>query len=213
MTRPYVKGNLLIALLSAIKYTITVVKRKRENTCGHWDCKKPVAENSFLCSQHYEDWTRGLMDRCPKCGRFKEVKYQLCLDCYFGRPVATWEPRTVIPTSKQYRKVEYSDTWVDGYMRPDRFFVYILELDGGYLYVGHTEDLRKRLAEHREQKIPSAPGYNPKLQYVQIVATQKVAELHEDELKRLLISNPEQIHLMIDDFCQRMRELGFEQDS
>lgn len=136
--------------------------------------------------------------------------YHLCLDCYFGRPVAQWEPSSPIPTPKQSYKVELSDAWVDGYLRHDKFFIYILEFDEGDLYIGHTADLNKQLSEHRKPKTPSTTGQNPKLQYVQIVATQKVAELREAELKRLINSNPNQIRLMIWDFRNRMRELGYD---
>ena len=136
--------------------------------------------------------------------------YRLCLDCYFGRRVARRKPLTVIPSQKQSYKVEYSDAWVDGYLRPDRFFVYILEFDEGYFYVGHTADLRKQLAEHGVQKTSPTTGRNPQLQYLHIVATKKAAELHEAELKKLIESNPRQIRLMISHFRGRMRELGVE---
>jgi len=139
--------------------------------------------------------------------------YQLCLDCYFGRPVTQWEPPVEIPAQKQSYKVEYSDAWVDGYRRPDRCFIYILEFEDGALSVGHTADIRKQLSEYREQKTSSTAGRNPKLQYLQIVATKEAAELRETELKGLMVSNPEQIRLMIDDFRGRMGNLGLEKDS
>ncbi len=190
-----------------------MLRRKSRNICGHWGCQKRIPDDEFLCAEHYDDWVNGLIDRCPKCGRFKDVSYQLCLDCYFGRPVAQWEPPVEIPAQKQSYKVEYSEAWVDGYMRPDRFFVYILELDDGTLYVAHTTDLRKQLSEYREQKTASTAGRNPRLQYLQIVATKDAAELRETELKRLIASNPEQIGLMIYDFRGHMRDLGLKDDS
>jgi len=137
----------------------------------------------------------------------------MCQDCYFGRPVAPWKPPAAMPTPKQHYKVEYSDSWVDGYMKPDRFFVYILEFADGGFYVGHTENLRKQLSEHKDPTISSAAMRNPKLQYVQIVASQKVAELRETELKKMIDSNPEQIRLMIYDFRGHMRQLGLEETS
>ena len=89
-------------------------------------------------------------------------------------------------------------------------FVYILELDGGGFYADYTADLRKRFAEHKAQKIPSSAGRNPRLQYVQTIATQRAAELRVAELKRLIESNPEQIRLMIKDFRAHLRESGLE---
>jgi len=137
--------------------------------------------------------------------------YQLCLDCYFGRPVKPWKPTVEIPAPKKTQKVELSEAWVDGHMRPDRFFIYILELDDGVLYVGHTADLREHLSEHKAQKVSATAGRSPKLQYAQIVATKEVAEEREIELKELIRSNPDQIHLMITDFRGRMHELGYKQ--
>ncbi|MBI2329122.1 MAG: GIY-YIG nuclease family protein [Chloroflexi bacterium] len=136
--------------------------------------------------------------------------YQKCLDCYVGRPVARWEPSVVIPVPEKSYQVEYSDTWVDGHMRLDRFFVYIVEFDGGDLRVGHTKDIKKRLSEYRDDKKSSSSGGNPKLQYLQVIATEKAAELHEAELKRLMESNPDQIRLMISQFHHHMREFGLE---
>ncbi|MFC2005415.1 GIY-YIG nuclease family protein [Chloroflexota bacterium] len=187
-----------------------MIRRKSKNICGHWDCNRHIPDNQFLCTEHYEDWDNGLVDQCPKCDRFKDINYQLCLDCYLGRRVAPWKPPVVIPVPKQQYKVEYSDAWIDGYMRRDRFLVYILGLDNGEFYVGHTTDLRKRLSEHREQQTSSTAGRNPKLQYLQSVATQVAAELREAELKRLIESNPDQVRLMIEDFQGHMRELGFQ---
>ncbi|MFC2016591.1 GIY-YIG nuclease family protein [Chloroflexota bacterium] len=193
-----------------LKYTVAGMRRKNKNICGYWDCKKHIPNDDFLCAEHYESWSDGLIDRCPKCGRFKDIMYQLCLDCYFGRTVAPWEPPAVIPAQKQHYKVEYSDAWIDGHMRPDRLFVYILQFDNGDFYVGHTAELGKRFFEDTNQQTSSTAGGNPKLQYLEIVATKKAAELREDELKRLIDSNPSQIHLMIANFHKHMSELGLD---
>ncbi len=190
-----------------------MIWRRNKNICAFWDCKKRIPDDDFLCDEHQEKWVAGLIDRCPKCGRFKDIAYQLCQDCYFGRPVSPWEPPAEIPVPKRQYKVEYSDVWEDGYLRPDKFFVYILELDEGDFYIGHTADLTKQLSEHRDSEKSATAGRSSKLQYLQIVATQKAAELREVELKRLMLSNPEQIRLMIADFRLHMRELGYKQYS
>ncbi|MFC1988110.1 hypothetical protein ACFLVH_06220 [Chloroflexota bacterium] len=190
-----------------------MLRWRNKKPCGYWNCNKTVKGGEFLCPGHYESWVNGLIDRCPKCGRFKDIAYQLCLDCYISRPVKPWEPSVIIPASKQPHKVEYSDAWVDGYMRPDRVLIYILELDDGVLYVGHTADLRKGLSEHREQKVAATAGRHPKLRYAEAVAGKHVAELRQDELEKLIESNPGQIRLMIGDFQNDMRKLGFEESS
>ncbi|MFC2073214.1 GIY-YIG nuclease family protein [Chloroflexota bacterium] len=187
-----------------------MLRRKKKNICGYWDCEKQLPDNHFLCSEHYKEWEEGTLDRCPKCGRFKDVQYYLCLDDYFGRPVAKWEPSVAIPAPKQYHEVQYSEVWTDGYRQPERVFVYILKLADGGFYVGHTTDIRKRFAEHRDAQIASTAGRNPKLQYMEISVNQKAAELREDELKRLVESNPRQIQLMINKFHDHMVEFGLE---
>jgi len=184
--------------------------RKRRKTCGHYDCKKRIRDDEFLCPEHYQGWIDGLIDRCPNCGRFKDVMYRLCLDCYVGRQVAPWEPSVPIPEPKQRYRTEYSEAWIDGYLRPDRFFIYILEFDDDELCVGHTTDIRKRLAEYEKPGLTR--GRSPELQYLQIVATERAAELREAELKRLIESNPQQIRLMINDFRGHMGGLGLKQD-
>jgi len=95
-------------------------------------------------------------------------------------------------------------------MRHDKFYVYILEFDNGDFYIGYTPDIGKQLSKHKNQETPSPAGRNPKLQYLQVVATEKAAELREAELKRLLISNPEQLRLMALDFRGHMHDLGYD---
>jgi len=182
----------------------SILRRKNRNICGFWDCKKRIPDEDFLCREHYEAWEKGAIDQCPKCERFKEIMYPLCLDCYFGRRVTPWKSSVVIPPRKQHYRVEYSEAWVDPYLRPDKFFVYVVRLDDDNLHVGRTTDLRKRIREYREQ------GRNPVLDYLHIVATEEAAELRESELKGLISSNPEQMDLMISEFHGHMRELGFE---
>ncbi len=187
-----------------------MLKWRRRNNCGYWGCSKRIPDEQFLCTGHYGSWEDGLIDQCPQCGRFKDVMYQQCLDCYVGRAVPPWQPRTEIPAPKQKYRVEYSEAWIDGYLRSDRFFVYILQYDDGNLYVGHTADISKRLSEQKVQKTSAASGSNPGLQYLQIIATERAAELREAELKKLITSNPGQIQLMVADFRDHMRGLGYQ---
>ena len=138
--------------------------------------------------------------------------YQLCLDCHYGRPVAQWEAPVTVPTQKKLYRLEYSDAWTDGYMMPSssRFFVYIVEFDDGNLHVGHTKDLRKQLAGYLNRKTsPTVPA--PKLQYVELAATERDAELRQAELEKLIGSNPQQIQMMISEFHRLMREFGLEE--
>jgi predicted GIY-YIG superfamily endonuclease len=85
--------------------------------------------------------------------------------------------------------------------------VYILKLDNGDFYIGHTRELRERLSEHRDQKVSSTAGRTPKLQYFEVLPTREDAERREDELKRLEDSNPRQIRRMIISFLDFVREI------
>ncbi len=185
-------------------------RRKSKNTCAFWDCNKGIPEDDFLCAEHQEKWVGGLIDRCPKCGRFKDIMYYLCLDCYIGRRVKPQKVPAVVPKPKQQYRIEYSETWTDGYMGPDKCFIYILEFDDGTLYVGHTRDIQSRLSEFREQKTSPAARQKPKLHYLEIAVNEKAAELRESELKRLIESNPGQIGVMALEFHHHMQEFGFE---
>jgi putative endonuclease len=90
--------------------------------------------------------------------------------------------------------------------QPHRFqrcyFVYILASLSGTLYVGLTDDLRKRVLEH---KAGTFDGFTKKynvnrLMYFETISTSKAAELREEQIKKyrrekkialFLKSNPE----------------------
>jgi putative endonuclease len=82
------------------------------------------------------------------------------------------------------------------------YFVYILASLSGTLYVGLTDDLRKRVLEH---KAGTFDGFTKKyninrLMYFETISTPKAAELREEQIKKyrrekkialFLESNPE----------------------
>ncbi len=188
-------------------------RRKNKNICGYWDCNNRIPNDDFLCTEHHEKWVVGLIDRCPKCSRFKDVMYYMCLDCYFGRQVKLKkELPPVTPKPNQYYKVQYSQAWTDGYMMPDKCFIYVLEFDDGTLHVGRTVDIYSQLSELREEKTSPTAGYKAKLQYLEIAVNEEAAKLREAELKRLVQSKPDQIRAMAIEFHHHMRELGLEED-
>ena len=189
---------------------MAIVRRKGGNICGYWECNRRIPYNHFLCAEHYEDWEYGFIDQCPKCGRFKDSMYELCLDCAYNRPVIPWKPSAVIPDIKEHYRLEHSDTWAKGDKGTERFFVYILKLEDGDFYVGQTRELRERLSEHRDQKTASTARRNPKLQYFEVLPTREAAELREAELKKLKDSNPRQIRRMIISFHDLIREVQLE---
>lgn len=177
--------------------------------CQYWNCRRPIRPGHFLCHEHYEDWEDYLINKCPECGRYKDVEHDLCLDCYNKLNTA---PRKRFginpPTNKSYR-LEHSEKWTKRDKEAARFFVYILKDENGKYYVGQTRDLRERLSEHRDGKTRSTAGRNMKLQYFEELNDRYAVELREAELKKLLDYNERQVRKMIIEFQDRIREVKF----
>ena len=53
--------------------------------CCYWNCRRRISENHFLCNEHFNDLIDGFIDQCPVCGRFKNLEYDSCSDCYNER--------------------------------------------------------------------------------------------------------------------------------
>lgn len=170
--------------------------------CRYWNCNKTIRANHFLCSEHYEDWENYLIDKCPECGRYKDVEYDICKDCF-----STLKRKSVEKKPSSPVRIEHSKAWEKGDKGVEKFFVYILKDDKGGFYIGQTRDLRIRLGEHRDGKTKSTSGRNLKLQYFEEVSSRKSAELKEVELKNLVNSNERKIRKMIQDFQDRVREV------
>ena len=66
------------------------------------------------------------------------------------------------------------------------FFVYILRSEQfGIFYVGHTDDLDKRVGEHQAGRSPYTKFRGPwKLVYVEVFSTRGEAMRREGEIKR-----------------------------
>ena len=59
--------------------------------CAYWDCMEEVDEGMSFCREHGRMLNRQLIDKCPKCGRYKDSRQKHCPDCNYGRPVANWK--------------------------------------------------------------------------------------------------------------------------
>ncbi|MFC1984721.1 GIY-YIG nuclease family protein [Chloroflexota bacterium] len=170
--------------------------------CRYWNCNRNIRADHFLCPEHYEDWEDYVIDKCPECGRYKDVGYDVCKDCY-----SSLNKKYVGEKSNSQTRIEHSKAWEKGDKGVEKFFVYILKDDKGSFYVGQTRDLRIRLGEHRDGKTKTTSGRNLKLQYFEELSNRKSAELKEVELKQLLNSNERTIRKMIQDFQDRVREV------
>jgi putative endonuclease len=90
------------------------------------------------------------------------------------------------------------------------FFVYILKLDNGVFYVGHTRELRERLLEHKDGTAVSTAGKHPKLQYFEVFPTREAAMIREAEIKKIRRKDNREILRMILHFYDLIRELDFD---
>ena len=88
-----------------------------------------------------------------------------------------------------------------------KFYVYILKLDNGELYVGHTRELRERMLEHKEGITCSTAGEHPKLRYFEILPTREKAMMRESEIKFLIKNNRREIFRMITEFRDLISEI------
>jgi predicted GIY-YIG superfamily endonuclease len=82
----------------------------------------------------------------------------------------------------------------------NKFFVYILRLENGELYAGHTRELKERMLEHKSGVTVSTAGKNPKLQYFEILPTRESAMNREHEIKILIKNNLREVYRMINAF-------------
>ncbi len=96
-------------------------------------------------------------------------------------------------------------------MRGERFFVYILRFPDGKYYVGHTQDLRKKIAEHRKPETPSAQR-NAKLEFAEFAMNSREAEDRQKELESWIQENNPKIFVIMADFRKHMREFGLNYD-
>ncbi len=187
------------------KYRQSAATNKQHSdikTCRYWNCNRSIRANHFLCPEHYQDLGDYLINKCPECGRYKDVEYEVCKDCYAN----LIKKNAVQKSDSQFRK-EHSKAWEKGDVGVEKFFIYILKSETAEFYVGQTRDLRLRLGEHRDGKTKSISGRDSRLQYYEEVSSRESAELREVELKKLLHSNERMIRKMIQDFQDRVREV------
>ena len=95
------------------------------------------------------------MPSCTDCGQPVRGAYARCYRCHRRRQRMRWHDPERLPGQSAR----------DAELGRSAFFVYVLETDYGH-YVGHTGNLRGRLAAHKSDKVPSTAGGNPELLWV-----------------------------------------------
>ena len=61
-------------------------------TCGEQSCTVRVRRGYELCRAHYEQKESGFLNKCPGCGVYKNVGYEVCLKCNKGSRAAQRRP-------------------------------------------------------------------------------------------------------------------------
>ncbi len=172
-------------------------------TCAYQDCEQRIASWYQLCRTHNGAKEKGEIDECPKCRQFKDANYPLCRNCNTaGRNQTGSSPGRYEPESNP--KWEAADD--DG----DVFFIYILKLDGGKFYAGHTRELRERMGEHRDGKTRSTAGKNPRLVWFDCVYTRVEAAGGEAYMKELIDKNEREVRRMVREFQDLLGEVDTE---
>jgi len=166
-----------------------------KKTCQYWNCNINVRSNHFLCAEHYEDYQEYVIDKCPECGRFKDVGFDICKDCYGASKKRSADKKLNSPIRR-----EHSKAWEKGDQGVEKFYAYILKDDKGKFYAGHTKDLRIRYGYHTDGKVISTAGRDQKLKYYETFNSRQSATSREVELKTLINTNEFKIRKMILDF-------------
>ena len=152
--------------------------RQPSKACRYQDCEDAILPWFILCRTHNSEKQNGKINQCSDCEQYKPVRFPQCRDCYDG-PGPSPEENEV--------------------------FTYIMKLDGGAFYAGHTQELRERKDEHRDGKVKSTSGKNPLLVWFEITDTIPKAKDREAQLKGLIAKNEREIRRMVNKFQDIIR--------
>ena len=172
--------------------------RQPSKTCGYQDCDETIPPWFELCAPHNSTRQKGEINQCPDCGQYKSANYSLCRIC-----------NAASIGSNRYQP-ESNPKWDASDREGDVFFIYILKLDGGKFYAGHTRELRERMGEHLDGKTKSTAGKNPLLVWFYVVHTRKEAAEGEAHLKELIDRNEREVRRMVNEFQDLVRLVHLE---
>ena len=164
-------------------------------SCGYQDCSETILPWFELCAPHNTAKQKGEIDQCPNCGQYKDTKFPLCRTCN----AVSRNQTSPSPRPGRYEP-ESNPKWDAADQEGDVFFIYILKLDGGKFYAGHTRELRERMGEHRDGKTRSTAGKTPLLVWFDVVDSREEAAEGEAYLKELIDRNEREIRRMVNEF-------------
>ncbi len=198
--------------------------------CRFGGCDAPAGYAETVCFDHYIDFKAGALDSCPGCGFLKSRSSDSCLDCtaraagrspgarsrsHYGTGIARIpglpgqiDQEPSIGERRGKYEPESSGAWDRGDESTTIYYAYILKMDGGEFYCGHTRDLRARLSEHRDGNSKSTAGRHPVLAWFTELPTRAEAAELEAALKELNDRNPREIRKMVIRFNDLVREMS-----
>ena len=185
--------------------------------CEYWSCEKPanciVFENDTpskihlrvtrgdghmmnLCHQHAGDAEKEEITKCTTghCFNIKQSKYEKCFECSTEK------------SSTKYNRYIHEASPVKEAQEEGSFHVYVLSLSDKTFYVGHTSDLRMRLAEHKSGKAMRTLGKQPQLVWFAEASTRKAAATLEADIKKLRDKNDRKLRRMVIGFSDLLKE-------
>ena len=169
------------------------------DVCLFVSCPEQIGPEYDLCYQHNRRRTRGTIDECPNCGRYKERRYQICANCHDDEVEVLSDVTGILRES--------SPSWSVRDATASKFYVYILKLDGGEFYPGQTRELRERLSEHNDGRVSPTAGRTPKLVWFKEVPSREQATDLEYKLKKLVKRDQREIRRLVTDFLDLVREI------
>ena len=174
---------------------------KKKNNCLFWNCDISPKKNEYnFCVEHYYDDSDGFLKKCKSCKNFIDVYYDFCLDCKNNSKKPS-------KYSKKYQ-LESNPAWDKSDKEIKTFFVYILKLNNGDYYAGQTNNLRRRIYQHKEtQSTKSTKSKEAKLVWFVPVNSRDSAVKAECELKKTIDNNPSKIDEKIIAFRDLVNEL------
>jgi len=156
--------------------------------CVFQSCELKISKSGHkFCYEHWLDDQDGFLRKCKSCQNFIDIQYEECLDCKYTEKTSTYKPQ------KKYQK-ESNPRWDNSDKEIQTFFVYILKLDDDTYYAGQTNNLKRRIFQHKERNTTkSTKGKEGKLMWFAPMPTRDSAAQAEVELKKQIDKNPSKI--------------------
>tara|TARA_R100000808_G_C2073969_1_gene100348 strand:- start:32 stop:601 length:570 start_codon:yes stop_codon:yes gene_type:complete len=184
--------------------------KTKSKECMFWNCDYKVSKAEHLfCLEHFYDAEDGFLRQCNSCDSFIDVLYDVCLDCKSNAKKVS--SKSSKPTPRNKYQQESNPAWDKADKEVSTFFVYILRLNDGTYYAGQTNNLRRRMYQHKERNTTkSTKDKQGKLMWFAPMPTRDSATKQEVELKKLIDKNPSAIDERIIAFRDLIKEVDME---